>query len=212
MFDLIEMALRGSRRVWNRARWAAISARLPRGPGGKLQVHLGCGSVAAPGFVNIDSRRMPHINFIVHELAEIKFMPAGSIDLLYLSHVLEHLPHGHIDATLRQFHRVLRIGGRCRISVPDFDLLLNVYEMHGRDMDKIIQVLMGGQDYKKNFHFSAFNADSLTRYLKKAGFSTVSNWDPVTSDQHDFEDWASRKLKIGGHAHSISLNLEAVKL
>ena len=211
MRELIDKARRVGRRIWNRARWTLMANGLPRGPNGERMVHVGCGGVVAPGFINMDARRMPHIHFIIHGIAEVKFLPPESIDLIYLSHVLEHVPHSHVVAVLEQFHRVLHPGGRCRVSVPDFDLLLDIYRIHDQDLDRIVQPLMGGQDFPQNFHFSAFNEALLTKRFLAAGFAEVHRWDPANCDHHDFEDWASRQLNIEGRSYPVSLNLEAVK-
>lgn len=207
----IDKLARAGRRAWNRLRWTMIAPSLPRGPDGERMVHLGCGSIAVPGFINMDARRMSHIHFIVRGVAEIKFLPEASIDFLYLSHVLEHVPHQYVPATIAQFHRVLRPGGRCRISVPDFDLMLDVYRESGRNVDHIVQPLMGGQDYPQNFHYAVFNGELLTRLLEEAGFSRVVRWNPATSDHHDFEDWASKSITIQGRSYPVSLNLEGMK-
>jgi hypothetical protein len=70
---------------------------------------------------------------------------------------------------------------------------------------------MGGQDYAFNFHYSIFNARTLTALLQGGNFSGIKPWDPTNCDHHDFEDWASRDVHYRDQTFPISLNLEATK-
>ncbi len=43
----------------------------------------------------------------------------SEFDEIYLSHVLEHVPHAQVPGVLVGLHRILNEGGTLRISVPD---------------------------------------------------------------------------------------------
>lgn len=86
--------------------------------------------------------------------------------------------------------------------MPNFDYLVDEYIRSGRMISSIVKPLMGGQNYKYNFHYSVFNRDYLTELLKEAGFREVRVWDPKTAKYHNFNDTSFFPL---------SLNLEAVK-
>jgi predicted SAM-dependent methyltransferase len=43
----------------------------------------------------------------------------GTFDLVYASHVLEHIPWYHVEATLREWTRILKPGGQLELWVPD---------------------------------------------------------------------------------------------
>ena len=58
---------------------------------------------------------------------------------------------------LWEWRRILKPDGILRLSVPDFDALVNIYEACGRDIDSIAAPLMGGQDFAENIHYSVFN-------------------------------------------------------
>jgi SAM-dependent methyltransferase len=128
-----------------------------------------------------------------------------------MCHVLEHVGHSQSLSTLREMHRILRPGGVLRISVPDFDLLVEAYQASGRQIPAIERALMGGQDYQFNFHYSAFNAERLRTLLLKGGFRATRPWNPLACTHHDFEDWASRPISWKGQEFPVSLNLEGVK-
>jgi hypothetical protein len=95
--------------------------------------------------------------------------------------------------------------------VPDFDLILAIYEHFGRDMAAIAQPLMGGQNYPANFHKAAFTKGYLGAAMTEAGFSTVQEWIPGSSPMTTFPDWSGRRIQVRGETFPISLNLEGTK-
>ena len=101
--------------------------------------------------------------------------------------------------------------GILRISVPDFDKLIEVYNAADKKIEFITKQLMGGQDHQYNIHYSAFNYEYLVELLKQAGFSKVLTWDPENCLHHNFKDRSTRKLKVDDKQYAISLNLEAIK-
>ena len=186
------------------------SPSLPRKSDGKVYIHLGCGEINAPGFINVDILPLPHIHYI-QEVNDLSVFPDEYADLIYASHVLEHISHREVTKVLGEWHRVLKEGGVVRISVPDFDKLIEVYCSQEKDIGAIIMPLMGGQDYAYRLHQTVFNEKYLTELLSSVGFREVREWDPEEVELHSFQDWASRPIEIRGKKYPISLNLEGVK-
>jgi predicted SAM-dependent methyltransferase len=178
--------------------------------GGVLRLHLGCGPIDHPGFVNIDGIDRPHVH-LVQSLKRLGRFKDGSVEFVYCSHALEHFARGDTLPILREWYRVLAQGGRLCISVPDFDRILEMYQRSGQDMEAILAPLFGGQDYPFNFHFTAFNQASLRQLLLAAGFSSVQVWQPGSDAFHNLPDWSGRAIAVAGHKVPISLNLEATK-
>jgi SAM-dependent methyltransferase len=207
------VSIMSAARAWNRYSnhllWGSRASTLPRTEEGKLMLHVGCGAIDAPGFVNIDARRMPHVHFSVKDLRDLSFVPPGCADLVYLSHILEHVPHPEVASVLKALYRITAPGGVLRLAVPDFDLILEIYRQTGCDIRAILGPLMGGQDYLQNFHFCVFNQNFLTNILQGCGFVDVHAWSPATADHHAFQDWSSRDFVHNGQGFQISLNLEA---
>jgi predicted SAM-dependent methyltransferase len=52
----------------------------------------------------------------------------NSFDIVYSSATLEHLSQPAVEHTLSEAHRVIKSGGGIHITVPDTDLILNMYE------------------------------------------------------------------------------------
>jgi predicted SAM-dependent methyltransferase len=177
---------------------------------GEVNLHLGCASVNHPKFINIDGRPGPHIHY-VRPLDNLSPFRNNCVDLIYASHCLEHFPHARVSQVLAEWFRVLKKGGILRLSVPDFDLLLNIYKENGNELSTIIGILMGAQNYKFNFHMTVFNRSSLENLLRATGFKQIQEWQPGCCEFTSFDDCSAWQLIINGKHYPVSLNIEAVK-
>lgn len=187
-----------------------VKAKCPVNANGKTLLHLGCGNINLDKFINIDA--FPHKH--VHYVQSIDRLPAftdHSVDFIYACHCLEHFRYNQTESVLGEWFRVLKNEGVLRLSVPDLDKLVSIYQKNNNDPDVILPPLMGGQNNKYNYHFTAFNVVNLTKYLKNVGFVTVHEWEP-DGDQHEIiDDFSIYKKEINGAFYEVSLNLEAVK-
>ena len=191
-------------------RWL-VKPALPKNSDGKVLVHIGCGEKNSPEFINVDARPLAHIHIITDDITSLPDFDDGTVDLVYMCHTLEHIKRKDLKNVLSEMKRALKDNGVLRLSVPDFDRLIDVYNASGKDINTISQQLMGGQDNKYNVHYSVFNYQRLSELLKEVGFQKVVSWDPYNCQYHDFEDRASRKVNVNSKKYFISLNLEAVK-
>jgi predicted SAM-dependent methyltransferase len=188
---------------------AMVTPPLPVNADGKLYVNLGAGANTSSEFVNIDTRPMPHTHYI-HEVEKLPMLASNSVDLLYASHLLEHVPRNDVQAALTEWYRVLKPGGILRFGVPHFDGLVEVYERSGRNVNTIVNQLMG-QDAPYDDHHTIWNMAFAQEILLNAGFKEVHLWDPKTVGHHDFIDKTMRSVVLGDKEIVISLNIEAVK-
>lgn len=203
--------------LWRRAkgRFSTVKRLLvrpevPSNPDGKVYVHLGCGDIAIPGFVNVDIRAASHVHY-VHDVTDLSIFSNDYADLVYACHVLEHVRHTAVKHTLWEWRRILKPGGVLRLSVPDFDKIVLIYESCAKDLESILRPLMGGQNYTSNTHHAVFNEGYLVSSLRQVGFTQIRPWDPHAVSQRALEDWAGSEFVVHGRAFPISLNLEAVK-
>jgi len=214
---------RGARRIWRQIRGPAkatqrligvIRKRIfppprPVSPDGRLLVHLGCGPIELPGYINVDMMPLPHVHF-VGGVQSLPMFGDSSVDLLYACHVLEHVPRRELVETLVEWRRVVKPGGVVRISVPDFDLLLKMSEAEG-SLASIQDPLFGSYEHSYDLHHSAFNDPSLRALLLRAGFTTVREWNPEREGLVPYRDWSTRRATGKRGTYFVSLNLEAVR-
>ena len=195
---------------WGKFTRLFVRPPLPKVEDVGVNLHLGCGSINHPKFINVDGIPAPHIHYVrnINDLSPFK---DESVDLIYASHCLEHFPHAVIQKMLEEWYIKLKKNGILRLSVPDFDLLLYIYKENHNNLDTIILPLFGGQDYKFNFHKTIFTKSSLTTLLKNAGFRDVCEWKHGLTDLTSFDDWSGRKITINSKEYFVSLNIEAIK-
>ena len=67
-------------------------------------------------------------------------LPDGSLEVVYSSHVLEHLDSSETERFLAEIHRVLRPGGIIRLALPDLRRRAEKYIAEG-DADSFMQSL-----------------------------------------------------------------------
>jgi predicted SAM-dependent methyltransferase len=203
--------LRRLRREVSSVRGRLFRPALPARAGEQLLIHIGCGDIDREYFVNVDAQPFPHVHFVRNDITNLSMFQSNSADLIYMCHILEHIARRDMDDVLQELRRVLKPGGVLRISVPDFDHIVALYEASDREIDAIDDPLLGSHANDYDVHYAVFNRRSLEAIFRAAGFGAVSEWNPGNCDHHDFEDWASRRLEYRGREFPISLNLEAVK-
>lgn len=195
--------------LWWALKRVLAPARLPENADGKIFLHLGCGPINAKGFTNIDTQPLPHVHY-VHGAFPLEMVGSESVDLVYASHILEHFSWRETESVLREWKRVLKVGGMLRLGVPDFSVLLQIYHDTG-ELGRIFGPLMGGQTDIYNYHYAVFDEESLRNALLSIGFQNVKSWSPDGADFHEFTDTTSNVWRIGNRDYKISLNIEAVK-
>src|SRR5687768_4107033 len=89
------------------------------------KLHLGCGKCHLPGFLNVDL----FSNSNADVFCDITNLPFGtdSFEIIYASHVLEHIHRHMIVATLHHWRQLLVTGGVLRLAVPDFRAIVEWY-------------------------------------------------------------------------------------
>src|SRR6185436_18792799 len=127
--------------VWWRIKYALFRQTMPKNADGKVLLNLGCGDYTSDEFINIDAVPYSKTN-IVGDIQDLSRFPSGSVDMIYASHVIEHIPRSNLERTLKEWNRVLKPGGILRFGVPDFDGLIEIYKRSGNNTDAIVNQLM----------------------------------------------------------------------
>lgn len=94
---------------------------------GQLLVNIGCGSVFHHQWLNID--KYPQSKEIIRcDINCIsKLVKENTVDMFYVSHVIEHLPRETLCTSLKILYNFLRPNGILRIVVPDLEKLATDY-------------------------------------------------------------------------------------
>jgi len=182
----------------------------------KIKLNIGCGpNGQLEGFINIDNSkavllaRFPKIKKLLfklgliskekleHDWTGVRWMDASrrlpfaseSVDKIYCSHFLEHIPSDNGKYVLKEFYRVLKKDGIIRLVVPD---LLWHAEEYVRDTmriqkdfmlpddrtvhDKFLDTIYGAYLSNKRYgasHCYMYDLSTLVSILKKIGFKKI---------------------------------------
>ncbi len=178
-------------------------------------INLGCGLRPIKNFTNYDYNFfiiLSKIPFIKLILSNLSFIPKpyielidlaknkkvifcnvivnipekkNSIDLIYSSHLLEHLDSKETDKFLSNCKKILKPNGILRLVVPDFDILIKNY-LADRNVNSFIESsCLVGQKPKNllkklqylvqghGWHHQMFTKDSLRNVLHNHGFKAI---------------------------------------
>jgi predicted SAM-dependent methyltransferase len=217
-----------------------------------LKLNLGCGSVRPSAWTNTDSSLNAHLqriplfgklvrrafrtveysenNLVYMNLNRRWAYGNNSVDIVYASHLFEHLSKGSADLFLRESHRCLKPGGVIRIVVPDLYKICKRYietfensdepdptqfimwaiNMHregqyGSNIGWLKKMVLEWQDYPHQHKFM-YDEKSLTARMKEHGFTNIR------SLSYGVSDYISEIKDVEGKKESyLSIYLEAKK-
>ena len=158
------------------------------------------------GWKTLDIPPGPDVDF-TGDCKDLSQFADGSIETIYASHVLEHVPYNReMLKTLKEWFRVLAPGGSVMISVPDLETLCRLFlhpQMTTEHRFHIMRMMFGGQIDPHDFHYAGLDWNFLATYLKQAGFIEIAR----VPEFGLFKDTSA--MKVGGVP--ISLNVTAHK-
>ncbi len=142
-----------------------------------MKLHIGCKGPKIDGFTRVDVTQWGDVD-IVTDAKDLSAIKDGEADEIYASHILEHFLARETADVLKEWCRVLRVGGKAHISVPDFDRLVDLYLASGRLFTQFQQDWNhGGQNYEKDVHLRSFTFPILSGLMSQAGFSKIKRVD-----------------------------------
>jgi SAM-dependent methyltransferase len=222
--------------------------------------NVGCGTRAHPACVNVDwsihlrlrklhlawlagsraekIRALPR-DIVVHDLRKGIPAPAATADVVYHSHVLEHIDREDAPGFMAEIRRVLKPGGVQRVVVPDFERLARRYvesfgdEGHeARVADMIEQIvrreaagtavqrplrrrientLLGDARKRGETHQWMYDRLTLAALLERSGFTDISVVDHTESRIPGWNDLGLDAEPDGRPYKPDSLYMEAQK-
>jgi predicted SAM-dependent methyltransferase len=178
----------------------------------EINLHIGCGKVDIPGFTNIDLEEYDHIDY-VQDGTDLFNFERDSVDLIYASHVLDHLSRkNELDKALINWYRILKPGGTLRVAVSDFEMVAKLY-LKGFDLEKLWGFIVGGHKTEYDKHGCIFDYKVLKRYLEEHGFKNIRKYNWKRTIHANYWDYSRSYIPKGEDKKGIlmSLNVEANK-
>lgn len=93
----------------------------------------------------------------------------NSIDAIWSSHALEHVPMARVIPILKEWLRVIKPGRRLILQVPNFDYIAK-YWLTGPGREWAERMVFGEQANEHDFHRCAFTGTVLKTDLAGAGW------------------------------------------
>jgi len=87
-------------------------------------------------------------------LDDIAGFPCVNVDIRPLDG--EHFPKSETRELVKEWSRVLKIGGRIKFRTPSLKWVAHYY-LHTGDAEFVSYHIFGGQDYPGNFHYVIFD-------------------------------------------------------
>ena len=179
-----------------------------------MKLHIGCGEKFLPGYTHVDARKFPHVDYVTDKLDQLDMFKDNSADEIYACHILEHFTRADMRSggVLQEWYRILKTGGILRIAVPNFEAIVEEY-LSSKNLELIMGLLYGGQNYAYNFHYQAYDFQRLSALLRRAGFSTVETYDWREFLPEGYDDYSRSYLPHMDFEHGrlMSLNVVAKK-
>lgn len=156
---------------------------------GRVRLHLGCGTVRLPGWINVDRSWQARADL----LADLhRGLPLRRADLIFAEHFLEHLDPAAALSLLEACRRVLSDDGVLRLSTPDLDYVwassypsrwralttrrsaaLIVPDEWPHDLEAVRDAFALNKAFHGWGHRFLYNRATLEAALRRAGFAAV---------------------------------------
>ncbi|MFZ5908190.1 MAG: class I SAM-dependent methyltransferase [Nitrospirota bacterium] len=132
------------------------------------------GTQKAPGWEVLNIIAGPNIDHVcdAHNLSQF---PDNTFTALYASHVLEHFDYvKELAETLTEWKRILIPGGILYVSVPDMDILAQLFLRKDKlaldERFRVMRMMFGGHVDKYDYHVIGLNQEFLMAFLRETGF------------------------------------------
>lgn len=153
--------------------WREKTARRPKTiiRGGKL--HVGAGSFSLPGWINVDNRGYPNIDYV---LDVTQGLPFRDLDFVFAEHFIEHVRYDKALQFLRGCREALGEDGVIRLSTPNLDWVWRTQyhpDTWTSDAEKVRDCFGLNRGFRGWGHEFLYNFAALEATLHEAGFANV---------------------------------------
>ena len=191
------------------------------------KIQIGAQSNSIDGWMNVDL--IPKsINVVYMDATKAFPFPSDSIDYIYTEHMIEHITFQEAKFMLTECCRVLKKGGKIRISTPDLAFLIDLYRINKSEIqqnyinfsvDRYLNNQIPNEDvyvinnfFKDWGHKFIHDYKSLSFLLTTLGFDYVKKCNVMESDDINFQNLEQHGKEISPLFNELeSVIVEAIK-
>ena len=171
-----------------------------------MKLYVGSHDFRPDGYMTLDIDET-HRPDIVADITKYIPVETETCEEVVAGHVLEHIEWPDSFMALSELGRVLHIGGRLKLAVPDMGLLAAMVFRGTSDFHAMALIFgVGGRTHKFEAHRFGFTAGMLADVLTSLGFADFDWWNSDVGDASN--GWAPRPMD---RHTGISLNIAAIK-
>lgn len=138
------------------------------------KLNLGCGFDIKEDYLNIDLNDF-HSPDLVADICNLNMLPPNYYEEIIAYDVLEHLTRNKTHIALAEWNRLLKMGGKLKLQVPNLMGLMSLFlKLEYQSLESqhiLLRCLFGSQKYDGDFHYNCFTQKTLDGYLHDSGFS-----------------------------------------
>lgn len=189
------------------------------------KLHIGCGDHALPGWLNSDYYPVSD-NVLRLDASKAFPFKDDTFDFIFTEHMIEHICYADAAAMLKECHRVLKDGGKIRVSTPDLEVLTEVYRnsRSGLEQDFVVyhctkhdspylsEIFVVNDYFRLWGHSFIYDQDTLTALLVEAGFVDIQRRQIAESPEPELRSIDNVHRMPAGLLDFTSICLEGVKV
>lgn len=144
----------------------------------KPYLHVGCGFVKFPQFINVDIQPTKATDFI-SDCSKLDIFPDNSFFVIYSNAFFEHLFYRERSIHLSNLYRILKNRGAViYLGIPDFESVTKIYLKKQFDLEEVYRYTHGEHEqvlskyWFTQLHKSLFDKKTIEKLLLNAGFKS----------------------------------------
>jgi predicted SAM-dependent methyltransferase len=149
-----------------------------------IKLDIGAGGASKDdSFISVD--KYVDTADIIADMWDLPFKD-GEVDVIWASHCLEHVSKYQVLPTLLEWSRVLKVGGKLQIIVPDLSWVC-AWWLKQPNVNWSLDIIFGHQHHEGEFHKTGFTPAIMEFYLSDIPRLKLVKWEYIGMGMEDID-------------------------